>query len=125
MNGAAAGIALSIALSALGCGEAAKRETAASPLARTARHAGRVEVLSGKPNRTYEVLGWVAWPPKGMFMLFSVPCSPDKLREAALEKYGERVDAIIGYEEWREPPAQLSCGGSAVHYEASVKEEPS
>lgn len=68
-------------------------------------------------DRSYETLGWIEWPPKDMFMLFSVSCGPEKLREAATEKWGARVDAIVGYEEWQAPPVQLRCGGAAIRFQ--------
>jgi hypothetical protein len=67
-------------------------------------------------SQHYRILGPVEWPGSGNIALFGSPCDPDRLRKEAEAKFGAAVNAIIGYNSWRDG-SQVRCGGTAVTFE--------
>lgn len=67
-------------------------------------------------SQKYRILGPVEWPGQGNVTLFGSPCEPNRLRQAAIEKYGSSVSAVIGYTQWKDG-GQVRCGGTAVTFE--------
>lgn len=64
--------------------------------------------LSGQP---YRILGPIEFPGRDAITLRG-RCTPDLLRQAAVQRYGT-VDAIIGYTWWQDGQ-QARCAGTAV-----------
>ena len=76
----------------------------------------RIIVTPADISRPYEILGSVDWPGRGVIVISSDPiCGPDRIRGEALDRYGEGVDAVIGFTTWHDG-SQHNCNGTAVRF---------
>jgi hypothetical protein len=103
----------------LGCTEAQRQRIAANQWQQQAAQAEQDRVIvtpADLSGQKYRLLGPVEWPGQGNIALFGSPCEPHRLRAEAIEKYGSRVDAVIGYTQWRDGQ-QMRCAGTAVEFE--------
>jgi len=74
--------------------------------------ASRIMVAPGDMfGGRYRVLGQVEWPEKGV--ITTLPCDPDRIRQEAASRFGNDVDAVIGFHSWQDGDQQR-CGGTAV-----------
>lgn len=114
-------VLLGLACSMLyGCADFRRRqaERASAENARESQ-AASIIVTPGDLSRPYTILGSVDYPGKGVtqISLTGSPqtCGPDNARRAAVEAYGGRVGAIIGFTQWRDG-STAHCGGTAVAF---------
>ena len=114
------------AMAFTGCTEAQRQAIAQQQAQQEASQASFNSIIvtpGDLSGQRYAVLGAVEWPGSGMMTLLGTPCTPDTLKREAIQRWGSRVHAIIGYHEWRE--GQVRCGGTAIEFYSQAAQVPS